>query len=223
MNQNHSSVFGIPGLGTDDRIFSRLELDLPINYINWLDPDSDEPLSEYAARMARPLMEINSPIVVGVSFGGILALEISRIKELKGIIIISGIKNPQEKPFSFQLMQKLPFYRLTKGNWRIKTIPLWSPGFGIRSNEEQNLLKNMFSTFNDNYRMWAIRQVAHWKGCEVNCPVYHLHGQKDKVFPAGKIEDAHLVEGGTHFMVYQRANQMSDLLNQKIGEWSANS
>ena len=220
MINRQSSVFCLPGLGTDHRIFSRLNLNSPTENLHWLEPKPREPLTEYARRMALPLMDINSPIIIGVSFGGILALEISRFKKLGGIIIISGIKSDKEKPFSFRLMKRIPFYRLTKGSWRIRTIPLWSPTFGIRKKEEQELLKDIFSTFSDNYRMWAIHQITHWKErAKPQCPLFCLHGAKDKVFPAHKIQQATILKKGTHFMVYQMADEISPLINVKMDEW----
>lgn len=200
-------IYAIPGLGTDWRIFSRLERFVPLRYLEWLEPESEESLQAYAARMAVAIQG-DKVCLLGVSFGGVVAQEIARLRNIERLVIISGIKDPREKPFFLRLFQRLPLYQLSRGSWRVATLPFWGPLFGVRRREEQRLLQTIFKGFSDQYRMWAIRSLANWEGPRPSVPFLHIHGTRDKVFPIRRISGVTPVAGGTHFTVYQDAEQV---------------
>ncbi|RZK26188.1 MAG: hypothetical protein EOO63_15015, partial [Hymenobacter sp.] len=65
----------IPGLGADERVFRGLRLPGPAVVLPWLVPQSPtEPLRHYAARLAEAVPLHQPCWLVGVSFGGLLAL-----------------------------------------------------------------------------------------------------------------------------------------------------
>jgi len=207
-------IYAIPGLGTDWRIFGPLAQHMPLRFLNWLEPTEQESLAAYATRMAEPIRGENT-YLLGVSFGGVVAQEIARQISLKGLILVSSLKHHQEKPPWLRLMRNLPLYRLSKGDWRVKTLPLWSPGFGITKQAEQELLKDMFSSFGDAYRMWAINQLIHWEAQPSSLPLLHIHGTRDRVLPGRYVKGFTPVAKGTHFMVYQQA----EIVHQHIQTW----
>lgn len=200
-------VYAIPGLGTDWRIFSQLERFVPLRYLDWLPPEPGESLSAYAARMALPIQG-DRVCLMGVSFGGIVAQEIARLREVERLVIVSGIKDPKEKPLFLRMFRRLPLYQLSRGRWRVATLPFWGPLFGVRKREEQRLLQAIFARFDDEYRMWAIRQMANWEGPRPRVPFLHIHGTRDKVFPIRRLSGVTPVAGGTHFLIYQDAEQV---------------
>ena len=151
--------------------------------------------------------------LLGVSFGGVVAQEIARLRAVERLVIISGIKDPREKPFLLRLFRHLPLYKLSRGCWRITTLPLWAPFFGVTQREEQRLLQTIFRGFSDQYRMWAVQQMAHWEGPRPQVPFLHIHGTRDLVFPISRISGVTPVAGGTHFTVYQDAEQIYHYLD----------
>ncbi|MEL7340084.1 MAG: alpha/beta hydrolase, partial [Bacteroidota bacterium] len=154
---NSLPIYAIPGMGVDSRIFKELRLDQQIHFLEWEDPFGErESLSDYAQRFARKLP--NEPfILLGLSFGGILAQEISRFKPVRGIILLSSIRDESGLPWHMKLMQWVPYYQLSRGNWRIKTMPLWGPFVGLTDPEEIKFLQKVFAEFGVFYRMWAVR------------------------------------------------------------------
>ena len=206
--------FAIPGLGTDERIFGPLSKKLPLIPLPWLKPDAQESLRSYAARMAIAI-DHPQPWLLGVSFGGMLAQEIARLRPIKGVILISSLKPQDPKARWMRWAQKVPFYRLSRGSWRYRTLSWWSPIFGVKTRQEQALLKSMFANFRDDYRMWAIEQFVNWEGKTIELPYLHLHGQQDRAIPARNLQQVTLVENGNHFMVYQRAEEIA----QHISAW----
>ncbi|HQV56104.1 MAG TPA: alpha/beta hydrolase, partial [Chitinophagaceae bacterium] len=83
-------VYFISGLGADKRAFSFLDLSFcePI-FIDWIKPVDNESLYQYAMRLKEQINE-PSPIIVGVSFGGMLATEIAKSDASAKVIIISS-------------------------------------------------------------------------------------------------------------------------------------
>lgn len=200
----------MPGLGTDSRIFHQLRLPIPVYYLNWIKPNQNESLKSYAKRIAEQI-DFDFPIILGVSFGGIIVQEIAHQMPVQAVILVSTITSPSELPFNLRMMRKLPLYHLAQGSWRIKTLALWAPRFGIQTESEQALLKSIFSRFGDTERMWAIRQLVHWEGIResLDQPSLRLHGTEDHVFPFSHIQTAKAIQGGRHFMIYQQAEEMS--------------
>ena len=73
-------AYFIPGLAADKRVFRHIQL--PGNFtpvfLEWIAPIKDETLPQYAYRLAEQI-EINEPfIIIGLSFGGMLAVEIAK-------------------------------------------------------------------------------------------------------------------------------------------------
>ena len=201
---DHSSpIYAIPGLGTNSRIFEPLQEQLPLRPLEWLPPASGESLRSYAARMAIAIDHPN-PWLLGVSFGGIVAQEIARMRPIQGLILVSSLKAQDRRPAYIRWSRQFPLYRLTRGTWRIKTLPLYAPRFGVRKAAEIRTLKEIFKSFDDEYRMWALHQMAHWDGHPISRPYLHLHGSKDRVLPIQGLQQVTRIEGGTHFMIYQQ-------------------
>ncbi len=211
-------LFAIPGMGVDGRIFSQLRLDRPLKILEWLPPQVGEPLSQYALRMGASLPQ-EPVLLLGLSLGGVVAQEMHQHFSIAGISLLSSIKGPQELPMSFRLMRTLPLYQLSRGEWRIRTLPYWAPFFGIRDPAEQNLLQDMFRRFGNEYRMWAMQQLLQWPGNPTGSRLIHLHGTRDQVFRPACIQADHWIEGGNHFMVYQRAREISEILVKQYQQW----
>src|SRR4051812_3172924 len=93
-------IYLISGMGADERLFHKLRF--PENYVvhhlPWLDPVSaNESIEAYAARLIA-LIRHENPIMMGVSFGGMMSIEIARQIPVKKVVLVSSIKHHGEKP-----------------------------------------------------------------------------------------------------------------------------
>ena len=63
----------MPGMAASPRIFEYLNLpeEYQVIKLSWMTPKNKEPLAAYAKRMAERI-EHKNPVLLGVSFGGIL-------------------------------------------------------------------------------------------------------------------------------------------------------
>lgn len=215
---NPFPIYAIPGMGVDGRIFKNLQLDRKIEILEWLDPLGErESLQDYARRLAKPLPD-QPFLMMGLSFGGVVAQEIARFKPVQGVILLSSIRDASGRPWHMNLMRTIPYYLLSKGDWRIKTMPYWGPLFGLTDKTEIAFVQDLFSDFSVLYRMWAIKQLVHWQkpAQNVDLPLFHIHGTKDEIFSARLQQTDILIKGGTHSMVFQRAEEVSAAIQAGI-------
>ncbi|MEL6256643.1 MAG: alpha/beta hydrolase [Bacteroidota bacterium] len=210
----NKTIYAIPGLGVDERIFYGLDLEANMVYLNWIKPRPKDSASSYARRLAEKIEHEEDCILLGLSFGGVMAQEIARIRPVKQLILLSTMKSSEEKPFQMEFMRHVPLYYLSKGNWRVEFFAKFAPLMGIEDKADIALIKDMFLQFDDEYRMWAIKTICEWDGKAPEIPFIHIHGNKDKIFPIRNINDPVIVKGGNHYMVKQRAKEISELINR---------
>ena len=98
------NVYFISGLGADKRAFKYLQLDsrLTIHHVDWLSANKNESLVAYSKRLAEKIDTTKPFCIVGLSFGGIVANEISKIISPEKIIFLSTAKNRSELPWYFR-------------------------------------------------------------------------------------------------------------------------
>ena len=211
------TLYMIPGLGLDRRIFSKLHVEVDqIVYLDWIEPEFKETIEHYASRMASKIEDPLNAILLGHSFGGVMALKIAEQIHPELVILVSSPKNGKEVPGLFQILQWLPVYKMYSNKLRDKTLPYWSYFFGIKTKEEQQFFKNMLSNTSNHYREWAIEQLVKFKHDEGSQKIVHIHGCDDKIFPTSKIEHSICVEGGDHFMIWKKPDEISNLINTVI-------
>ena len=76
---SNKTIYCIPGLGIDCRIFQKLNLSsITLKELNYHHIDKDVSLEEYAAQIAAKIKH-KKPVIMGMSLGGIMAIEISKI------------------------------------------------------------------------------------------------------------------------------------------------
>jgi pimeloyl-ACP methyl ester carboxylesterase len=208
------SLFAIPGLGVDGRIFNRMKIQFSsLKIIEWLEPKEEESLTEYASRMSEPIRnQGGKAILLGYSFGGVVAQEIERQLKLEGLILLSTIKYNDQRPWFFSVGRKLPLYQYLKGSWRYETIHLWGPFAGIHDPEEQELIRQMFKSASQNHRQWGANQIVKWQGNPIELPFIHIHGEKDQIFKCSLIKEAEIVKGAGHTMPFQQAEEVATIL-----------
>ncbi|MFT6337757.1 MAG: surfactin synthase thioesterase subunit [Halioglobus sp.] len=82
-------LYKIGGLGADERVFKKLKLNSRSISINWLSLKSQESLQDYTLRLSKQIDQSQEFGIIGVSFGGIIAIELSKILNPKTVILIS--------------------------------------------------------------------------------------------------------------------------------------
>ena len=96
------TLYLIPGQGADWRSYQFLDLaDYDTVIIPHLIPHKNETLPEYAKRMSAAIDTTETFSLIGVSFGGMICVEISKFLNPHKVIIISSAKGKHELPFGY--------------------------------------------------------------------------------------------------------------------------
>ena len=212
-------IYLVPGLAASTQIFEHIHLDanrFQLHYLDWLVPESKkEPLEHYVERMCSRIREPD-PVLIGVSFGGIVVQEMSKKIATKKTIIISSIKSNKELPIRLKLARFTGAYKLfpVKVFINIENFSKFAVGKTLKHRIK---LYEKYLSMRDTYYMpWAIYNVLHWKPTGTLTDVVHIHGNNDFVFPIRHIKDCEIVKGGTHVMIINKANYLSSILEKII-------
>jgi len=210
-------IYCIPGLGLDHRLFEKLSISgVELKFIDYIEPLSDEPITAYAQRLSEKIEDTTFSIL-GMSLGGILAVEISRIKKVESLFLISTVKNKSEVPNIFKYMDLLPTKNKIASKLAIDASVAFKPYFDKSDAAGNKLFDAMIRSASVELLGWGIQEIANWKfNEEINCPFYHVHGTADLIFPIKNIDKAETVKGATHYMLYNNADDISKRIEARI-------
>lgn len=209
-----SHIYCISGFGADERVFSKLDLGgHTLHFIPWLDPVKKENINAYANRMSENIHHTN-PIIIGLSFGGIMSIEIARITGIDKIILISSVKTFHEIPLWMRLSGKLRLDKIFPLRSFALIEPLENYNLGIENEEELKLVREYRKNIGQQYTNWATHQIIDWKNEWKPLNLVHIHGGKDHIFPIRNIKADYVIENGGHFMIMNRAEKVNNILHQ---------
>jgi pimeloyl-ACP methyl ester carboxylesterase len=208
-------VYFISGLGADSRLFKNVVL--PAGYevvlVDWLIPNYTDTLTIYSQKVINEYDINENSIVIGVSLGGMISVEIAKQVKLDKVILISSIKTDSEAPWYFKFFRSLPVYKVIPGKLMTHVGFLIKPIFGNMNPDDLQLFKSMLRNSSPVFLKWAMRAALYWKN-NVDFPnLYHIIGDNDLVFPYKNIKNpTAIIKGGTHIMVFDKADEINKLL-----------
>jgi len=218
-NETKIPVYFLPGLAANTSIFKNIKLDtdrFEMYFLEWMIPFEEESISDYALRFCSKVNHPNA-VLVGVSFGGIIAQEMNLVHNFRKIVIISSVKTRQELPLHLQLAGKTKVYKLMPTSFFAQNIDLLSKyAFGKPIVKRLDLYKQYLSITDKRYLDWAIKQVVSWGQEQSDSNLVHIHGDKDLIFPIENINDSIVVKGGTHIMILNKYKWLNENLPKLI-------
>mgnify|MGYP003575239850 CR=1 FL=1 len=209
-------IYILSGLGADERVFKHLDFkDWDVTFIKWIKPVSHEPLTDYVKRISEQIKHDN-PILIGLSFGGIIATELTKIIEVEKLILISSLKTSNEIPALYRLAGKLYLHRLIPYSLLKKDHFLNRWLFGVIGRSDRALFKAVLDDTDVDYLKWAINAILNWKNMQLHPSLFHVHGTNDRILPINKSGKIITIKNGGHLMVLTKAKQVSEVLHQII-------
>jgi pimeloyl-ACP methyl ester carboxylesterase len=207
-------LFLLSGLGADKRVFNFLDLTgYNLHHVVWIKPSAGESLADYAKKLL-PQITKEKPILMGVSFGGMIALEIAKLIEVEKIILISSAKTSAAIPTYFKIMANLKLQKLMPRSAIKKPNDMLFWLFGIDTDEHRNLLTSIMEETDEIFFSWAIETIPRWKHDGVIDRVIQIHGTKDRVLRFQTADFS--IKGGGHFMVVSHAKEISNIVKNVI-------
>ena len=212
-NRLNLKLYGISGLGADKRVFDFLNLDYPLIPVEWIEPIEQESLEDYSNRLSKVIDKKSDFGLIGVSFGGLVAIEISKVLKPRLTILISSAETRNELR---------PIYRSFGKIGLLKNLPekMFDPPRSIAKfvfgTENKKLLNSILDETDLKFVKWAVNELVKWDNQDRVENVVRIHGTRDKLIPWRSSDNVELIENGEHFMIVDRANEISRLINKKI-------
>ncbi len=215
-------IYLIPGMGTDHRVFNDYQFDnalIRATRIKWVDPQESTSLEEYAQLLSSQIDTTAPFILIGVSMGGMLAMELSRILNPEAIVLVSSARSSKGLPLKAKFGKYLPTYRLLTDKWLARVANIkWFPK-DVKNKQHKLLYRSMLKDTGADFLKWQLNAIIHWSYAlhSDDPPVFHIHGKKDRVLPLKKCVTADVViEGGTHKMVVNRSEELVCLIEDFV-------
>lgn len=184
-------------------------------FVDWLPPKENETLQAYALRLKEAYIP-DDAIIVGLSFGGMLATEIAKQFPLSKAILLSSAKTSSELPPYYRIGKLMPFHKWTPyalQKWfmlRIKWL------FGISSKQAEQIYEDIIKRSDPRFNTWAVDAILNWKNEIIPRNIVHVHGTRDRILPHKYVNSDFTVKGGGHLMVLEQAGVISNLIRTII-------
>ena len=209
---NKLKIYGLSGLGVDERIFKYLTLECQLIPIPWIKPIKGESLVSYSKRLAENINQDEEFGILGVSFGGLVAVEISKLLQPSLTVLISSAETRNDLR---------PIYNTLAKTGIAKIFPekLFDPPKGIVQflfGTKDKLLNQILDDADLSFTKWAVNAMLGWDNEQRIKGAIKISGSKDKLLPPSLKDDVHIIEGGEHFMIVDKAEEVSDIINQDL-------
>jgi pimeloyl-ACP methyl ester carboxylesterase len=203
-------IYLLSGVGTDAGVFDYLDLSTyQISHIRWVKAEPHETLKNYAKRLLSQIHH-NRPVLIGVSFGGMIAIEISKLIETEKVILISSVRTSKDIPLWYRLTGRLALTIDLVATCATRKNSLLCWLFGVKGKKEKDLLMKFLGGMDLQFLRWAIRHVTRWDNLHEPENAVTIHGTHDRIFPMRSADL--VVDRGGHFMVVNKAEEISFLL-----------
>jgi hypothetical protein len=212
------TVYFISGQAADEKLFENLVLPshIKVRYVYWIEPLRQESLINYCLRLSEQINSAGDFVLVGVSLGGIVSIELNKILQPKQTIIISSIATRHELGPFLKFIRLFQIHKIVPAAFYKWHTPVLDWFFGVETKREKKLLELYAPSATKNYMKWAVNEIINWKN-ETRPPnLFHIHGTKDRIFPYKNSHADVLIKNGTHLMVHNRAEEISQLLTERI-------
>ena len=211
-------VYCMPGLAANPTIFERIQLPeekFKIHWLDWLLPRTKESLEDYAKRMCERVKH-EDPVLIGVSFGGVVVQEMARFMQVKRVIIISSVKSEKELPRRMRVARRTGIFKILPTSLANHLDAFERIAFSDFMRKRLKLYQKYISITDTRYLDWAIEKMVCWNQPEPMPGVVHIHGDKDLIFPYKYIQGCITVPGGTHIMIINRFRWFNEHLEEII-------
>lgn len=209
-------IYIFSGLGADERVFRYIDFkDHEPVFIKWIIPKEKESIEAYTKRISAQ-MTTENPLVIGLSFGGIIAIELAKQVKIKKLILLSTAKTKEEIPGLYKLIGKLGILKIIPASLLKQPNFIAHYLFGTKSKEEKKALNDILKETDPVYLKWAIERIFKWKNQEIPVSYIHIHGTKDRILPFHEKAVDVKIQNGGHFMILNKFEEINEVLEKEF-------
>ena len=209
-------------MGADERVFAPQREAFPSLIVpEWIPPKKNESLAAYAARMAESLGDIGPCVIGGASFGGMVAVEMCRHLDAQACLLIGSVRAPEQLPKRIRRwrrhgrwVQRCPHY-LCQG-----MVKAGLASSGRRSAPHVRGFLSQFVAADRAYIRWASLALLQWRDAYMpHCPVFHIHGDRDRILPVLLTDADEVVSGAGHVITLSHPDAVNEFI-EKACRWA---
>jgi pimeloyl-ACP methyl ester carboxylesterase len=204
------------GLGADERVFQQLDFSgFSTTFIKWIVPQDKETIENYAIRLLDQITT-TKPTLIGLSFGGLMAVEVAKQIETEKIFLISSAKTKREIPFYYRFAGQLGLHKLLPTRLLKSSNFITNWFFGTTSTFDKQLLKQILIDTDPTFLKWAIDKVTRWKNQTQTKNIFHIHGTSDRILPFKFVTCNSTIKNGGHLITLNKASEINNILRQQL-------
>jgi pimeloyl-ACP methyl ester carboxylesterase len=206
------NAYLLAGMGGDQRIYTYLELDSNFNVIPiiYSQPDPDDDMRSYAHKLINQIDTTEDFILIGVSLGGMLAVEINDSIHPEQVILISSAKNRNELPVRYKMWNAVPIHRHISPELYLKSADFLQPIIERDRNSQEEIFEAMLKDKDPVFIQRTVAMVIEWERDSCTAlNITHIHGDIDHTLPLKHISPSFIVENGSHMIMLTNSNEVN--------------
>jgi pimeloyl-ACP methyl ester carboxylesterase len=210
-------VYFISGLAADSRVFKYIELPegFEAAYLDWITPERNETLQQYAMRLAEGINKEEPFVVAGLSMGGMIATEIAKQFKPAATILISSIPASAHLPGYFRIAAALRLHKIIPVGV-IKTSAKLKRLITRETGEDKKMLRQIIDESDSSLVRWSMGAILQWRNDELPSSYIHIHGTRDEVLPLRYTKPTHVLPHAGHLLVMSEPAAINKIIGQYL-------
>lgn len=212
------NVYLISGLGADKRAFHKLRFskNLSIHHLDWIKPLQDDSLVSYAHRLADGI-DVSKPFVlIGLSFGGMLASEIAQLYRPSKTILLSSVNNCNELPQLYKWAGRNGIYKILPSKPVVGASLTMPYLMGVTRDDDKKMVKQLLADANPSFMKWAVKSILNWNKTFLDEHVVRIHGDNDLILPLTTFKPNYIIPNGGHLIALSHCEGVSAYIEKEI-------
>lgn len=211
------NIYCFSGLGADERVFQKLRIpEAKLHFVSWIPALKNESLREYAIRLGSSVSFMEPYCLLGVSFGGMIASELTKVLKPSCTILISSALSSREVSPLLRLPGKIGLHKLVPSVFYKRPNFLVYRLFGLKTSSEKRLFKTILRETETAFMKWAMSAIVSWSPVEHAEGIIRIHGENDRIIPLKGQDITNRIPEGTHFCILQDAEEVSKLIRHQF-------
>lgn len=207
-------VYCLSGLGADSSVFDLLTIQHPKVCVQWIPSFKWESMSAYAKRLCDQVDTSEPFVLLGVSFGGMLAVEMNKYIRPEQTILVTSLARRSELPLWIRMIGKTRVNRLVP-TFMFGSNPKWLIWyFGIKSGLGKKMVTAIAKKTDPLFTKLSIDKVLAWDNEWLPDRLVRIQATKDWLLPPPKGVAGIDVSGAKHFAIVENAQQVSSIVDE---------
>lgn len=190
-------------MGADSSMYDllRKEVSFEINFTDWPLYRGEKTFAEVAKRVVGENGINDGDIVGGSSLGGMIGIEIARLKSVRAVVLLGSAVS------SAELQGPLSFFSPL-----IKIVPI--SFMQTLAGKSENVIIKMFADADAEFMRAMSLHISEWPGLkDLRVPLFRIHGEKDRVIRCPKT-GSEIVKNAGHFLAMTHTKDCAAFLSK---------